>query len=63
MRASIRTSPRGLWLQFWKRGEGMNPIQRDLANLHDHYGPAFLAELETYLRRARLVQQQEGAKQ
>lgn len=23
----------------------MNPIQCDLANLHDHYGPAFLAEL------------------
>ncbi len=41
----------------------MNPIQRDLANPHDHYGPALLAEPATYLQRARLVQQQEGAKQ
>lgn len=41
----------------------MNPIQRDLANLHDHYGPAFLAELETYLHRARLVQQRTERKQ
>ena len=41
----------------------MTPAQRDLANLHDHYGPSFLDELATYLQRARLVQQQEGAKQ
>lgn len=37
----------------------MNPIQRDIAMLHEHYGPEFLAELETYLRRARIAQQQQ----
>lgn len=37
----------------------MNQIQRDLALLHEHYGPEFLAELATYLRRARIAQKQE----
>ena len=31
----------------------MTPAQRDLANLHDHYGPSFLDEMATYLQRAR----------
>lgn len=35
----------------------MNQIQRDLALLHEHYGQEFLAELETYLSRARIAQE------